>query len=118
MTCNRKYLSAIIAVCLVSGSFASCQKNALVGAYAKTSVSAPEAKAAAEFAVAAQTAAQKTAIDLIAITAAETQVVAGTNYKLTLEVLIDGKKQSVEAIVWWQAWRQPDPYQLSSWTVK
>ena len=118
MNGTMKYLLAITAICLVSGSFASCQKNQPVGAYAKTSVSAPEAKAAAEFAVAAQAAAQKTAINLVAITTAETQVVAGTNYKLTLEVLIDGKKQSVEAIVWWQAWRQPDPYQLSSWTVK
>jgi len=40
------------------------------------------------------------------------------NYKLTLEVLVDGKKQTAEALVWWQSWRQPDPYQLSSWTVK
>jgi hypothetical protein len=28
---------------------------------------------------------------------------------------LDGREKQAEAIVWWQAWRNPDPYQLTSW---
>jgi hypothetical protein len=28
----------------------------------------------------------------------------------------DGVEKTADAVVWWQAWRKPDPYQLTSWT--
>lgn len=54
-------------------------------------------------------------LDLVTILSAETQVVAGMNYKLELKVKLNGKEKTAKAIVWWQAWRKPDPYQLTSW---
>lgn len=119
-----KPLTSFAALCLFAGLFTACNEGAppteppLTGGFSKASVSDQEVKAAADFAVAAQAAEEKKKIELVSITAAEAQVVAGMNYKLTLKVLVDGKKQTAEVLVWWQAWRQPDPYQLSSWTVK
>jgi cystatin-C len=60
------------------------------------------------------------ALALERIASAESQVVAGTNYRLLL-VVREGrekKERSAEAVVWWQPWRTPDPYQLTSWTWK
>lgn len=119
-----KPLISLAALLLFTGLFIACNEETppteppLAGGFSEASVSDQEVKAAADFAVAAQAAVEKKKIELVSITAAQTQVVAGMNYKLTLEVLVDGKKQTVEALVWWQSWRQPDPYQLSSWTVK
>ncbi|NLX27189.1 MAG: hypothetical protein GXY61_14725 [Lentisphaerae bacterium] len=45
-------------------------------------------------------------------------VVASMNYKLTLSVRVDGKAREAEAIVWWQAWRNPNPYILTAWEWK
>lgn len=119
-----KPLISFAALLLFTCLFIACKEEGpsteppLAGGFSEASVSDQEVKAAADFAVSAQAAVEKKKIELLSITAAEAQVVAGMNYKLTLEVLVEGKKQTVEAIVWWQAWRQPDPYQLSSWTVK
>ena len=98
-----------------------------VGGYAKTSVTHKEVVAAAAFAVKAQQKAMrgkkdpeppKLELELVKILHAEQQVVAGLNYRLKLKVSLNGKEKTAEAIVWWQAWRRPDPYQLSSWTWK
>jgi hypothetical protein len=53
---------------------------------------------------------------LVRILGAEQQVVAGLNYRLQLRVTLDGEEKTAEALVWWQAWRKPEPYQLTSWT--
>jgi hypothetical protein len=119
-----KPLATTAALCLFTCLFTACNEDAsptdppLTGGFSEASVSDQEVKAAADFAVSTRAAEEKKKIELVSITAAEVQVVAGMNYKLTLEVLVDGKKQTAEALVWWQSWRQPDPYQLSSWTVK
>jgi hypothetical protein len=98
-------LIAMIALC-------SCATEPKVGGYSKVSVTQPEVKAAAEFAVAAQSEAK---LELVKVLRAEQQVVAGMNYKLTLSVKDDGKSKTVEAIVWEQPWRKPNRYQLTSW---
>ena len=84
-----------------------------------------EVVAAAAFAIKAQQNAmlekkdlESPKLKLVTILQAEQQVVAGTNYRLKLKVKLNGKEKSAEAIVWWQAWRKPDPYQLTSWTWK
>lgn len=84
-----------------------------------------EVVAAAAFAIKAQQdAIQKNTdkeppkLELVTILQAEEQVVAGMNYRLKFSVKLNGKEKTAEAIVWWQAWRKPDPYQLSSWTWK
>jgi hypothetical protein len=33
-------------------------------------------------------------------------------------VKLDDTEKEAEAVVWWQAWRKPDPYQLTSWIWK
>jgi hypothetical protein len=105
-----------------------------VGGSAVVSTTDREVKSAAAFAVKAQQAAmRKEAVGLddpkakpqpiprlalVRIVAAEHQVVAGMNYRLQLRVTLDGEEKTAEALVWWQAWRKPEPYQLTSWTWK
>ena len=116
--------ATLAALCLFTGLFTACKEEVSsggphpAGGFSDASVSEQEVKAAADFAVSARAAEEKSRIELVSVLAARAQVAAGVNYKLTLEVLVDGKQQTVEALVWWQAWRQPDPYQLSAWTVK
>ena len=57
-------------------------------------------------------------LELVRILGAEQQVVSGLNYRLQLRVTLDGEEKTAEALVWWQAWRKPEPYQLTSWTWK
>lgn len=91
------------------------------GSYTKTSTTKKDVVEAATFAVMAQEQAmlangeQPGKVQLIKILGAEEQVVAGINYRLKLKVEIDGKQKLVQAVVWWQAWRKPDPYKLTSW---
>ena len=105
-----------------------------VGGFAVVSTTEREVKSAAAFAVKAQQAAlRKEAVGLddpkakpqpiprlalVRIVAAEHQVVAGMNYRLQLRVTLDGEEKTADALVWWQAWRKPEPYQLTSWTWK
>ena len=96
-----------------------------VGGYATASVANLEVVAAAAFAIKAQQNAlqekkdlEPPKLELVTILQAEQQVVAGMNYRLQLKVKLNGKEKTAEAIVWWQAWRKPNPYQLTAWTWK
>jgi hypothetical protein len=40
------------------------------------------------------------------------------NYRLRIKVKLDGREKDAEAVVWWQAWKRPEPYQLTSWIWK
>lgn len=93
-----------------------------LGGWSEAAVTEPEVVAAANFAIKEQEKAiQKSKgtptakLRLSSILSAKTQVVAGINYRFKLNVILDGKKQKAEATVWWQAWRKPDPYRLTSW---
>lgn len=112
-------VSAMLVTMLVATGLA---ERVLVGGYAKASVSDKEVVEAANFAVKAQQAAMQNAkdgkpakLELVKILDAEQQVVAGMNYRMKLKVKVDGKERQAEAVVWWQAWRKPDPYQLTTW---
>jgi hypothetical protein len=121
-----------IATCLAAVLFSTAAsprtglaQPAPAGGYAKASVTHKEVVAAAAFAIKAQRKAmqekKETALpklELVKILHAEQQVVAGINYRLKLKVTLNGKEKTAEAVVWWQAWRKPDPYQLTSWTWK
>lgn len=92
------------------------------GAYAAAPVTDKQVIAAADFAVRAQ---EKTmrerkdalpaTVTLVKVLSAQQQVVAGMNYRLWLKVKLDGEEKEADAVVWWQAWRVPDPYELTSW---
>ncbi len=92
------------------------------GGYTLAPADSKDVLKAARFAVEARSrsATNGPALRLAKVESAETQVVAGTNYRLVLAVR-EGKDKTerrAEAIVWWQPWRSPDPYQLTSWTWK
>ena len=100
----------------------SVAKEPVVGGWSPVAVSDKNVVAAAAFAVKAEEKAirkkageKPASLELIAIREAEQQVVAGMNYRLTLTVKLNGQEKTAEAVVWWQGWRQPDPYQLTSW---
>lgn len=99
--------------------------GAMPGGYSAASTNEKEVISAAHFAVSAQ---QKvinanaqttpTKLELVKIVKAESQVVAGFNYRLRLKVRINGTEKTADAVVWWQPWRKPNPYQLTSWQTK
>jgi hypothetical protein len=121
MKLRLKLAVAVLAVGVAS--LASCTpKPVLTGGSAATSTAKREITEAAAFAVEAQNRVLQgggnpsgSPLVLVRIIRAEEQVVAGMNYRLWLEVKQDGKVRKAEALVWWQSWRKPDPYQLSGW---
>jgi hypothetical protein len=93
----------------------------LPGAFSSVAVSDAGVVAAAAHAVAAKREAMRAAgepdtIELIQVREARVQVVAGANYRLEMTVLRAGAERAASAEVWWQAWRQPDPYRLTRWS--
>jgi hypothetical protein len=85
----------------------------LVGGYSKTTVDEARLIAAAEFAVAEESK-KGTKFNLKSITAAETQVVAGTNYKLRILVDDKGTEKTVEVVVYEDLQQTRT---LTSWTA-
>ena len=76
---------------------------------------------AARFAVNAQQQAMKSAgntdeLSLVKVVSARSQVVAGVNFILTLQVKEGGKLRTADATVWWQAWCK-EPYKLTFWKI-
>jgi Aspartic acid proteinase inhibitor len=71
---------------------------AQAGAYRELAVTDKAVVAAAEFAVKAKSEKEKVALDKIV--KAESQVVAGINYRLRLTVRVDGGIREAEVVVW------------------
>jgi len=93
-----------------------------VGGYTASPSNSKDVLKAARFALEARSKASTNApaLRFVKVEKAETQVVAGTNYRLQIQVR-EGKdkaERTAQAVVWWQPWRTPDPYQLTSWTWK
>ena len=93
-----------------------------LGGYAAASATDEQVTAAAAFAVRAEAKAMQEREDalpatltLVKVLSAQQQVVAGMNYRLRLKVRLNGKDREADAVVWWQAWRVPDPYELTAW---
>jgi hypothetical protein len=109
---------ASLVLCLAASSMPALAQQTRVGGYATTSVANKEVADAAAFAITAQAKASTNSakLELVEILSAESQVVAGVNYRLKLKVKENGSERIAEAVVWWQAWRKPEPYQLTSWT--
>lgn len=94
----------------------------VTGGYVSAPVTQAEVVAAAAFAVEAVEAELRkgkspssAGLELVSVLSARQQVVAGVNHELTLRVRLNGVERSLAAVVWWQAWRSPAPYQLTSW---
>ncbi|MDB6137025.1 MAG: proteinase inhibitor cystatin [Verrucomicrobiaceae bacterium] len=120
---KNRLLHLVIALLALSAGGCMSQSLSLPGTYIATDVKGKEVPPAAAFAVAAEARALQPndahpALTLVKIVAAEQQVVAGMNFKLTLTVTQDGKEKTAVATVWWQSWRKPDPYRLTGWEWK
>jgi hypothetical protein len=94
--------------------------TAVAGGYTPVAVSDQQVMAAAIVAVDAQRTlmagpGDPVVLERVSVSAAGQQVVAGINYRLQPRVRRDGAGQIAEAVVWWQARRQPDPCRPTSW---
>ncbi len=104
------------------GTVVTSPAQTITGGFAKASVTEKDVRDAAAYAIKVQAKTmhgqkdgRSTKLELVKILAAEEQVVAGMNYRLKLQVKVNGKDKLADAVVWWQAWRKPSPYELTSW---
>jgi hypothetical protein len=111
--------SILVAGCATEGR----AKSPLLGGYAAASVTDKQVIAAADFAVKAEAEAMQkkkdampATVTLVKVLGAQQQVVAGMNYRLRLKVRLNRQDKEADAVVWWQAWRAPEPYELTSWS--
>ena len=108
-------LLAMLCAAFGSGAEALAQQPPIVGNYREASTTDREVILAAQFAVRKEMLKQSTRISLSSVERAETQVVAGINYRLCLKVKKKGKIQDVKVVVY------QDPkqkYALSSWRME
>jgi len=90
------------------------EDQTVVGGYSKAKVDDVKVTAAAEFAVTEESK-KGTKISLKSISSAETQVVAGTNYKLVMVIDEAGAEKTVEVVVY-EDLRQT--MSVTSWLAK
>lgn len=88
-----------------------------LGGYKTVAVDDEQVVAATDFAVGnrVENNTEQEGLELVSIDKAETQTVAGINYRLCLTVGLDGEEQQVEAVVFKSL---KGEYSLKSWTVK
>jgi len=105
----------LLAVALSFGITTNAQR--VLGGYKPAKTDDARVVAAAEFAVSdrAEKNAEQEGLTLDLVDKAETQVVAGTNYRLCLTVKLEDETQQIEAVVY-QNLKQA--YSLTSWTIK
>jgi hypothetical protein len=84
----------------------------MVGGYQEAPKADPAVVSAAKFAVGNQQEKQGGSISLVSIKRAETQLVAGVNYRLCLKVKVNGKSQTVTTVVYKAL---NDQQSLTSW---
>lgn len=106
---------AAAALCVVfhpAAAGARGQKPPVAGGYAEASAQDPEVLKAARFAVREEGRRLGRALTLLAVRRAETQVVAGLNYRLRLSVGYGGRAREVSAVVYRNL---GGAYSLSGW---
>jgi hypothetical protein len=111
----RTFLMAALLLVAFGVTFGGARAGAvgqMVGGYKPVAADDPEVTAAAEFAVAARGKSENAAITLNSVLTAERQTVAGANYRLCLEVEVEGATQNVRAVVFKSLQKQ---YQLKGW---
>ena len=111
---------------IVFMALCACERLAekpMPGGYYAASVIDAEVVAAADFAIKTEEATMQrnnssATLTLVKILSAKQQVVAGMNYRLHLQVKVNGIEKKAEAVVWWQEWNKQEPYKLTSWSWK
>lgn len=104
----------IVALYVASGSVSGllAQQPPVAGGYQEASKTDREIMSAAKFAIRKERRNEGVPLSLITIERAETQVVAGINYKLCLRVKVNGVTQDATAIVYKDLEQN---YALSGW---
>ena len=100
---------------ILLGSLSGANAQAITGNYQKASISDTEIRSAAKFAVKTfkkEKKKQNARISLVSIERAAVQIVAGTNYKLCLKVMINREIQSITTVVFKNL---KNKYSVSSW---
>ena len=90
----------------------AAQDQPLAGGYQEHSVTDPDVLAAARFAVREATLREGRRVTLLGVRRAETQVVAGFNYRLTLSVRSGGREGEARAVVYRSL---KNAYRLTAW---
>lgn len=115
-------MRAWVAGCGVALLSSAVAGAAVPGGWSKVSVKDPGVVAAATFAVAARQAESEKAgakekIAIQEIVAAQQQVVAGMNYRLTLRVKVGDDVRKADATVWSRPWLEDEKErnQLTEW---
>lgn len=112
---KRIFVNAMIFAAITAGlTAASASAQIKVGGYKTASTTDERVVAAAEFAV-SKKAEEQEGLTLDSIEKAETQTVAGTNFRLCLKVSLDDETQEVRTIVYQNLKRE---YSLTSWKVE
>jgi cystatin-C len=93
---SLRLLIAVVALGVVCVCVAAGAARQRVGGYKEVAADDPEVAAAAKFAVGEQGRKQDAAIKLISVERAESQVVAGINYRLCLKVEVGDEAQDVD----------------------
>lgn len=91
------------------------EKPQLAGGWHAVAKNDPNVQAMARFAVAKHAESSRHDLKLVSVIQANQQVVAGTNYQLTMIVTSRGKKQKIAAKVWSKL---DGTQELSSWLIK
>lgn len=112
--------ASMLVICLaaLATSPAVVAESRVPGGWSKAPVKDPGVIAAASFAIEAAKAkaGDDASLTLVEILAAEQQVVAGMNYRLTLKVKQGDDVKTAEATVWARVWLEKgDRYQLTAW---
>ncbi|MGC2236795.1 MAG: cystatin domain-containing protein [Pyrinomonadaceae bacterium] len=95
---NLQKIFSLAAFCFIFGCAASCFAQIKTGGYKSISVNDAGVRAAADFAVQAKSDEQETDFSLESIETAETQVVAGTNYRLCMQIYVPGEEAETDGV--------------------
>lgn len=99
-------LILLLALLFVPLILSDARKDALVGGWTPlANVGDPHVTEIAEFAVAEYNKQSKTNLKLVKVVKGETQVVAGTNYRLALKATDGSATKTYQAIVWEKTWQ-------------
>ncbi len=93
-----RIMFTISVFCLIFSGAVSVFGQPRAGGYKDVSVSTPDVKAAADFAIEKKASEMEEELSLEGIIKAETQTVAGINYRLCLQLYIPAKEEETDGV--------------------
>ncbi|XVE50998.1 hypothetical protein DITRI_Ditri02bG0002200 [Diplodiscus trichospermus] len=103
---NSRFLILLLSLLFLPIIFSDARKDAVVGGWTQIeNIKDPHVTEIAEFAVSEYNNQSKTSLKLVKVVKGETQVVAGTNYRLVLKATDGSATKTYQAIVWEKPWQ-------------